>query len=51
VGEKFEERKFLVALSKSSKKVVKYLFFSACSFGAIMVLFLGIYSFGFFYGK
>lgn len=51
VSEKFESNRFIQALSKSQSKVIKYTFMSSGSFGAMNLIFLGLYSFGFWYGK
>jgi ATP-binding cassette subfamily B (MDR/TAP) protein 1 len=51
VGEEFEESKFMRALSESQRKVVRVILFSSASFGGLMLVMLGLYSLGFYYGK
>ena len=51
VGEAFEHSRFMKALSKGQDTVIKYTLFSAVSFGVMNLIFLSIYSLGFFYGK
>ena len=51
VAESFENNKFVAALSASQKKVTKFVLLSSICFGVMNLLFLGLYSFGFFYGK
>lgn len=51
VGEAFEHGKFLTALNTDQSTVMKYNIFSSASFGIINLIFLSIYSLGFWYGK
>lgn len=51
VGEIFEHNRFIKALSKDQSSVTKYSFISAMSFGIMNLIFLCLYSFGFWYGK
>jgi ABC-type multidrug transport system fused ATPase/permease subunit len=51
VGEAYEERLFLQSLDKGSQKTKSLMFFGAISLSFVMLIFLGVYSLGFWFAK
>lgn len=47
----FEFNKFKSALDVGKKTAIKYNLYSSLSLAAVTVIFLGVYSLGFWYGK
>lgn len=51
VGEAFEEMLFLKSLDKGREKTKKLMFVGAVALGFVMLIFLGVYSLGFWFSK